>query len=204
MVVIFRPRATTASARPTWRYSSSVRACTASARDVVPGSAVLSTIRTRMPSRVSHSANTKPVGPAPTMRTSVFSVNEGCIWFDRTATSYRDHHKDADHEGHETSARRRARCMISHSRTCVHKNLARILTEADKIVVSRIIQPSDLAWENSRFLNDELLAGVASLKRTKWRRHRHLRKRPGCSTVSPERTDERVHSLLGQPLMRQS
>src|SRR4051794_37575254 len=71
MEVIFRPRLTTASASPTWRYSSSVRACTARARDVVPGSEVLSTMRTRMPSRVSHRANTKPVGPAPTMRTSV-------------------------------------------------------------------------------------------------------------------------------------
>src|SRR5205814_988007 len=67
----FRPPATTASARPIWRYSSSVRACTARARDVVPGSAVLSTIRTRTPSRVSQRASTRPVGPAPTTRTSV-------------------------------------------------------------------------------------------------------------------------------------
>jgi hypothetical protein len=34
-------------------------------------------MRTRMPNRVSHRATTKPVGPAPTMRTSVsFSVTE--------------------------------------------------------------------------------------------------------------------------------
>ena len=70
-------RSTTASARPIWRYSSSVRACTASAREVVPGSAVLSTILTRTPSRVSHRANTRPVGPAPTMRTSVSRVERG-------------------------------------------------------------------------------------------------------------------------------
>ena len=57
--------AMTASAKPTWRYSSRVRACTASAREVVPGSAVWSIIRTRTPSRVIHSAKTRPVGPAP-------------------------------------------------------------------------------------------------------------------------------------------
>ena len=55
-----------------WLYSSSVRACTASARDVVPGSAVWSTILTLTPKCVSHKANTRPVGPAPTIRTSVF------------------------------------------------------------------------------------------------------------------------------------
>src|SRR3984893_652512 len=77
---IFLPRSTTASARPTWLYSSSVRACTASARDVVPGSAVLSMTLTRTPSRVSHRANTKPVGPAPTIRTSVLGVaDEGIV-----------------------------------------------------------------------------------------------------------------------------
>ena len=43
----------------------------ASAREVVPGSEVLSIIRTRTPSRISHSPNTSPVGPAPTTRTSV-------------------------------------------------------------------------------------------------------------------------------------
>ena len=42
----------------------------ASAREVVPGSAVLSTIRTLAPSLVSHRARTSPVGPAPTTRTS--------------------------------------------------------------------------------------------------------------------------------------
>jgi hypothetical protein len=52
-------------------YSSSVRACTATARDVVDAAAFLSTMRTRTPSRVSHSASTSPVGPAPTTRTSV-------------------------------------------------------------------------------------------------------------------------------------
>jgi dihydrofolate reductase len=46
------------------------------------------------------------------------------------------------------------------------KNLAKILTEADKIVVSRTIQPSDLTWENSRLLSGELIAGVASLRRS--------------------------------------
>src|SRR5258705_6737053 len=33
-------------------------------------------IRTRTPSRVSHRANTKPVGPAPTIRMSLFSVKD--------------------------------------------------------------------------------------------------------------------------------
>src|SRR6202167_4654852 len=42
----------------------------ASARDVVPGPAVLSTIRTLAPSLVSQRARTRPVGPAPTTRTS--------------------------------------------------------------------------------------------------------------------------------------
>ena len=46
------------------------------ARDVVPGSEVLSMIRTRTPSRVSQSANTKPVGPAPTIRTSLFESRD--------------------------------------------------------------------------------------------------------------------------------
>jgi hypothetical protein len=67
---IFRPRSTTASAMPACAYSSSVRACTARAREVVPGSVVLSTIRTRTPIRVSQSARTNPVGPAPAIRTS--------------------------------------------------------------------------------------------------------------------------------------
>ena len=79
----FRPRAATSSAMPIWLYSSSVRACTAIARDVVPGSAVLSTILTRTPSRVSHRANTKPVGPAPTIRTSVLGVDDFCIVSDQ-------------------------------------------------------------------------------------------------------------------------
>src|SRR5215510_1682167 len=46
----------------------------ATARDVVAGVVVLSMIRTGTPSRVSHSAMTRPVGPAPTMSTcGVFS-----------------------------------------------------------------------------------------------------------------------------------
>src|ERR1700674_384613 len=74
-----RPRSTSASESPIWRYSSSVRACTATARDVVAGSAVLSTILTRTPSRVSHRASTRPVGPAPTMRTSVSLLDDAFI-----------------------------------------------------------------------------------------------------------------------------
>jgi hypothetical protein len=46
----FRPHSTTRSAMPSWAYSSSVRACTASARDVVPGSDVLSMTLTGTPS----------------------------------------------------------------------------------------------------------------------------------------------------------
>ena len=46
-----------------------MRACTAKAREVVPGSAVLSMIRTATPSLVSQSASTSPVGPAPTIKT---------------------------------------------------------------------------------------------------------------------------------------
>src|SRR6059058_5600034 len=64
-------RATTSSARPICRYSSSVRAWTPMARDVVPGSGVLSMILTRTPHRVSQRASTRPVGPAPAIRTSV-------------------------------------------------------------------------------------------------------------------------------------
>src|ERR1041384_6110041 len=63
------PPSTTAPVRPSGWYSSSVRACTASARDVVPGSAALSMMRTRTPRRARQSARTRPVGPAPTMRT---------------------------------------------------------------------------------------------------------------------------------------
>jgi len=37
----------------------------------VPGPSVLSMIRTATPIRVSHSARTSPVGPAPTIRTSL-------------------------------------------------------------------------------------------------------------------------------------
>src|SRR5262249_25623612 len=64
------PASTTAPARSTCRYSSRVRAWTATAREVVPGSAVLSMIRTRTPSLVSQRASTRPVGPAPMIRTS--------------------------------------------------------------------------------------------------------------------------------------
>ena len=55
--------------------NSIVRACTASAREVVPGSAARSTMRTRIPSLVSHSASHRPVGPAPTMRTGAGSLH---------------------------------------------------------------------------------------------------------------------------------
>src|ERR1700730_3199549 len=65
------PFSITASARFNWRYSSRVRACTASAREVVPGSAALSTILNRTPRRASQFPRTRPVGPAPTMRTSL-------------------------------------------------------------------------------------------------------------------------------------
>ncbi len=44
-----------------------------------PASAVLSTILTRTPNRVSHRANTKPVGPAPTMRTSASRIDDAVI-----------------------------------------------------------------------------------------------------------------------------
>jgi hypothetical protein len=46
-----------------------VRPCTAKARDVLPGSAVLSMIRSGMPNCVNQSASTRPVGPAPTINT---------------------------------------------------------------------------------------------------------------------------------------
>jgi hypothetical protein len=63
-------RATTISASRSWRYSSSVRACTMSAREAVPGPVVLSIMRMLAPSFVSHRARARPVGPAPTIRTS--------------------------------------------------------------------------------------------------------------------------------------
>src|SRR5262249_34966451 len=56
-------------------FNSSVRAWTAKARDVVPGSAVLSMTRTVTPSFVSQSARTKPVGPAPTIKTSLRAIS---------------------------------------------------------------------------------------------------------------------------------
>src|ERR1700682_1824514 len=65
------PSPTRESAIPICRYNSRVRACTTSAREVVPGSAALSTMRTRTPRRWSQSARTRPVGPAPAIRTSV-------------------------------------------------------------------------------------------------------------------------------------
>src|SRR5207302_3663285 len=52
------------------------RPCTAPARAVVSGSAFSSTLLTRTPRRVSHRANTRPVGPAPTMRTSVSRIDD--------------------------------------------------------------------------------------------------------------------------------
>src|SRR5262245_60393682 len=48
-----------------------MRECTTSARDVVPGSATLSMMCTSTPRRASQSASTRPVGPAPTIKTSV-------------------------------------------------------------------------------------------------------------------------------------
>jgi hypothetical protein len=50
------------------------------AREVVPGSAVLSMISTLTPSRVSQSASTRPVGPAPT--TSAFGILVSNIGFE--------------------------------------------------------------------------------------------------------------------------
>jgi len=47
--------------------SPSVHEC---AREVVPGSAALSTTRTCRPRRRNHNASSKPVGPAPTIKTS--------------------------------------------------------------------------------------------------------------------------------------
>jgi hypothetical protein len=41
------------------------------AREVVPASAVLSIMRSLTPSLVSQSARTRPVGPAPMIRTSL-------------------------------------------------------------------------------------------------------------------------------------
>src|SRR5262245_31488714 len=64
----FIPRAMAASAMPSWRKNSSVRACMTSAREVVPGALVLSMMRTPTPRRASQSASMRPVGPAPTMR----------------------------------------------------------------------------------------------------------------------------------------
>lgn len=52
--------------------------CTATARDVNDGAGSVSMILTRTPSLASHKASTKPVGPAPTIRTSVSQV-EGAV-----------------------------------------------------------------------------------------------------------------------------
>jgi hypothetical protein len=75
------PRAITISASPSWRYSSSVRACTKSAREVVPGSAVLSLMRILAPGFVDHSARTiSRSDPHPTIRTSL----RGMIFLQKT------------------------------------------------------------------------------------------------------------------------
>src|SRR5215469_10563866 len=68
------PRSITASARSSCRYSSSVRAWTARAREVVPGSDVLSMMRGLTPTLLSQSERTRPVGPAPTTRTSLYAI----------------------------------------------------------------------------------------------------------------------------------
>ena len=59
-------------------------------REVVPGSAALSTMRTWTPSRVSQSASTKPVGPAPTMRTGstlAGDIRSTSVWRDLAFTA---------------------------------------------------------------------------------------------------------------------
>src|SRR5947207_132534 len=53
------------------------------------GSFLRLTILTRTPSRVNHSANTKPVGPAPTMRTSVSRIDDALIVENRVQVWYR-------------------------------------------------------------------------------------------------------------------
>src|SRR5262245_43400634 len=54
-----------------------MRAWTASARDVVPGPAVVSTIRAAIPCRARNSASARPVGPAPTISTSQSGADSG-------------------------------------------------------------------------------------------------------------------------------
>ena len=60
---------------------------TARAREVVPGSAVLSMIRTATPSLVSQRASTRPVGPAPTIKTGTSVLD---LSADPSRQSWRD------------------------------------------------------------------------------------------------------------------
>src|SRR5262249_21833467 len=64
------PRSTSVRAIPSPRSTSSVRGCTASARDSCTRSGCRSTIRTPAPSACSCAASVSPVGPAPTTSTS--------------------------------------------------------------------------------------------------------------------------------------
>lgn len=52
-----------------------VCACTTVAREVPPGPALLSTMRTLLPCLIGQSASTRPVGQAPTMRTSCIGAS---------------------------------------------------------------------------------------------------------------------------------
>ncbi len=74
-----RPFAIAVSEMPSCWKNSSVRACITSAREVVPGPSVLSTMRSGTSWRASHSASMRPVGPAPAMSTAGFMrvVNAG-------------------------------------------------------------------------------------------------------------------------------
>ncbi len=66
MAGVLYPASMTASAMSSWRYSSSVRAWTAMAREVSPVRCSCRQSWTAGPCRVSHKARTNPVGPAPT------------------------------------------------------------------------------------------------------------------------------------------
>src|SRR5215472_1356043 len=68
------------STMPNRSYVSSVRACTASARDSRVGPFFLSIPSGRMPNRANQQASMRPVGPAPTINTSVF-ISVCSFWF---------------------------------------------------------------------------------------------------------------------------
>src|SRR4051794_38468165 len=76
-----------------------MRAWTTMARDVVPGSAALSMIRTPIPRRISQSAKTRPVGPAPTIRTLGLAVNRRADvpWGRRQGAYHRQTSASRDH-----------------------------------------------------------------------------------------------------------